>query len=156
MKVKQIKRVCATNIQENGKCYQFITSGYPNRRKDGTEFSSVDGMFGFDFISNLDYDECDMEGQTNQGIECYLHISETPQEGYRQVWCYGADNSPHAPEYITQFKPERIMRTKNGMSAVIKNGCLRLDSFNRHTYFNNKPSKFCFPVYMKVERVNNN
>lgn len=154
MKIKEIKRICLSKSKDdNGNQFQFLTSDYPNREDDGIHFNSVDGLFMPNLIPDLEYNECDMPDQDNQGIEVVLYIHKLWFPGSKRVWCYGINKERHSPEYITPYKPENIKETKDGIKCIICGGELRLDSWNDHTYFPDTPYKFCFPVYMKVKRL---
>lgn len=152
MKLKQTKRICLTKYTEDNQPIQFLTSGFPNRNNTGLEFSSVDGLFAPNLLPDLEYEECDYQDQNNQGIECIVYVRNTPCKGYRPMWVFSADNSPHKPELLTPYEPQKIRKIKDGIRANVKGGALRLDSWNDHTYYPNKPMTFYQKVYIKVKR----
>ena len=141
------KRIC---MASDG--YQFVTSGFPNRSRDKKTFDSVDGMFVRNpLLPDLKATETDMEGDNRgrQGIEVDFIVRRTYRKGYRKMWVFGYRS---ASRVLTQYKPLKIEPTEGGCTAIVKHGTMYLDSWTCKDYFPDIPAGEVFPVWVKVER----
>lgn len=150
MRFRVKKRICATKIEKDGKVMQFLTSGFPNRKECGTEFSSMDGLWGYDFLQDLKYDECDCENDPNQGIEVMVDISRIHFEGSREMWVAGFKGTSRS---MTPYKPENVKQKEDGMSWRIKQGSIYLSTGCDKDYFPDVEEGEVFPVWMRVRRM---
>lgn len=142
------KRICAST---NG--MQFLTSGYPNRRKDRRYFSSMDGLFIENLLPDLKRNEADymIDGKPDpcQGIEVDVYFSRVKQEGWHEVFVFGYRGKSRL---VTPFEPQDMHPGKECTHATVKHGSMYVSTWCDRDYFEYMPEGAVFPVYMKVER----
>ena len=145
------KRICTA---ADG--YQFLTSGFPNRSRDGKTFRSVDGLWAIDLLPDLKPREADMENPNvkrspRQGIAVDLHVSRVEREGWRQMWVFGFVGRSRC---ITEHKPRSVERGEDSTIAEIKNGSVYIESWCSCDHFPDIAEGSVFPVWVKVTRIN--
>lgn len=150
MRFRVKKRICATKMEKDGKTMQFLTSGYPNRKESGVEFSSMDGLWGYDLLQGLKYDECDYENDPNQGIEVMVDVSRVHFDGARQMWVGGFIGRSRA---MTPHEPTNVKQKEDGMTWRIKDGSMYISNFCERDYFPDVEEGEVFPIWMRVRRM---
>lgn len=145
------KRICTA---ADG--FQFVTSGFPCRRRGGKTFESVDGLWVIDLLPGLKPREADMENPNGsrsprQGIAVDFHVSREPKDGYRKMWVFGFKGSSRC---ITEYKPRSVERGEDSTIAEIKNGSVYIEQWCNCDHFPDIAEGSVFPVWVKVTRIN--